>query len=76
MPNKITTIHAFIAEDEDGSEGICAFQSPGYGWMPMIGADADRILSLREYAEGISRSSGRPVKLIRFSVRSDLETIE
>lgn len=75
MQNKITTIHAFIAEEEDGSEGLCAFQSPGYGWIPMVAADPDRVQSLREYAEGIARSTGRPVKLIRFSVRSDLEVI-
>lgn len=75
MPDKIKTMTAFVSVDEDGNEGVCATFNPGMGWMPMVGADHARVESFRDLAKEIARTSGKPVKLVRFSVRSDLETI-
>jgi hypothetical protein len=43
--------------------------------MPLIGADMDRIKSLRSRAEMVRRITGYPVRLVRFSARDDLEVL-
>ena len=74
MP-KITEMFAFIAEDtgpED--EGVTAY-SLGAVWMPMVGADMARVNSLRPIAQQIASSSGKVVRLLRFTHREELETL-
>lgn len=73
-PFRITTIHAFTAIGEDGDEGIPAILLDGT-WMPMVCADQARLESMRPHAEAVAKSTGKAVKLVRFSVRSDIETI-
>jgi hypothetical protein len=80
MPNTphqvIEEMFAYIAKDPaDGSEGVTGFRGPD-GWMPMVGADIERALSLRDMAKAIARQSGQTVRLVRFSVREVLEVIE
>lgn len=77
MP-KITEISAFIAEDTGpDDEGITAsWAGPGQGWMPLVGADQARIASLRPLAQQLADSQGKPIKLVRFSVREVIEVIE
>lgn len=72
MP-RITEIFVFVAGPED-DEGVVAF-SNGLTWFPMVAADRARIESLRREAQEIANQSGKPVRLLRFSVREDLETI-
>ena len=63
----IDDIWAFVATDEAGNEGICAFYDNEHAtWLPMIGADEDRVESLRPTAEAIAEKTGRKVKLVRF----------
>lgn len=77
MP-KIEKIYAFIAEDNGpDDEGITAFLGPGGGmWMPMVAADLARVISLRPLAQDIARRSGKPVHLLEFSIRTELEVIQ
>ena len=70
---KIEVMYAFVVT-EAGGEGVCAFQSPG-GWIPMVGADMARMDSMRALAKTIARKTGQTIKLIKFSVREELETI-
>lgn len=65
MPQKITQMMAWICTEPDGQEGIPAIAS-GMGPLPLIGADVERIESMRPYAEQLA-ASGMPVKLVRFS---------
>lgn len=79
-PNKlrIKEIFAFVSEDEHGDEGICAFSTPA-GMMPMIGADPERIEDLRPIAKllaGQKQFTNKGIKLIKFTVREDLEVIQ
>lgn len=74
MPEKIDQMYAYIAQDPDGSEGITAFLAED-GWMPMVGADLKRAEALRPMAEILARESGRPIKLVRFEIRTELEDI-
>lgn len=75
MP-KITEIFAFVAEDSGpDDEGITAMQVGHQAWMPLIGGDMTRIDSLRKIAVGIARRTGKPIKLVRFTQREELEVI-
>lgn len=71
---KITTIHAFVATEDDGTDGIIG-EYMGGGWMPFVCADEARVDSLRPIAQQIVKQLKKPVKLVRFSVREDLEDI-
>jgi len=48
----------------------------GIGWMPFVAADITRLEELRPIAHSIAQTTGKPVYLIRLSVREDLETLE
>lgn len=77
MKRELKSLTAFVAVDpENGDEGICSFHTKRDGHMPMIGADDDRVRSLRPYAEAMAKSAGITIKLVRFTVREELETIQ
>ena len=73
MP-KITEMWAFISEDHPDDEGIISMHTI-QGWMPLVGADQARIESFRSLVEDIARQRKIKVKLVRFSVREDIEEI-
>jgi hypothetical protein len=72
---RIKDLHAFIAVDPtDDSEGIVGIRDPLTKTNePLIGADQDRIESHRPYVAEIAKATGQPIKLVRFSVREDVE---
>lgn len=73
---RLTAVWAWVAVDpEDDQEGICGFRTPT-GWLPMIGADEARIRQLRPIAEQLARASERPIQLVKFTTRENLEVIE
>ncbi len=74
-PFKIKTIHAFIAEDKDGQEGLVGMHTPD-GWVPFVCADEDRINSIRPIAEKIAQQQEKTIKLIKFSLREEIEVIK
>lgn len=64
---KITEVWAFISVNKNGNEGVCAFVDSHTGmWMPMVGADKDRVESLKPIAREIAANTGQKVKLIHF----------
>ena len=72
---RIDEMYAFIQLDPlDNTEGIIAFLT-SEGWMPMVGADMGRVRSLRERAQEVADQTGRPVQLVKFSTREELEMI-
>lgn len=76
MPLKIEEMFAFVSVDEKGDEGVCGFTNPETGeWIPMVGADMARVDSLKGMARSIARITGRPVKLIKFRDRLEVEDI-
>jgi hypothetical protein len=70
MKLRVDEIFAFVSEDADGDEGICAFVGEGGMWMPMVCADMARVDSLRPMAKAIRQKTGMKIKLVRFSKRS------
>lgn len=73
---KITEVYAFVSVDE-GGEGIIGqtIEMPGKGevFMPFVCADKARMESLKPIAKHVSRIGKKKVKLIRLSVREELE---
>lgn len=59
---KIEKIYAWVATEEDGGEGILGVQLTDV-FMPLVGADLERMESFRGYATAIGRVSNRPVAL-------------
>jgi len=74
MP-KITEMFAFICEDKGPNDEGVVGMSFGDWMMPLVGADIDRVKSLRPHARAIARKTGKKVKLIHFTHREDLEEI-
>lgn len=73
---RIEKLTAFTAVDPvDDAEGVVGVMQ-GMMEVPMIGADETRIKDLRVAAQQIANATGQPIKLVQFSVRKDLETIE
>lgn len=77
MTVRIEEMFAFIALDPaDDTEGVTAALRPNGEWMPMIGADMDRMNSLRPVAREIAKASGQRVTLCRFTTREELEAFD
>lgn len=74
MTLSIDSLWAYLAVNEEG-EGIIGELTPN-GWLPLVGADKERIASLRPLAERAAAASGRRVVLAKFSVREDIEIID
>jgi hypothetical protein len=73
---RVEQMYAYVVEDpEDNTEGIPAFIGP-LGPVPMVGADAARIRSLKPRAQKMATALGRPITLVRFEIRTELETID
>jgi len=77
MTKYIDQMYAFVVVDpEDDTEGITAFVDGGGMAMPMVGADMDRVDSLRPIAEGMAKNIGRSISVLRFSQRTEIEVIK
>ncbi len=72
---RIDSMFAFICLDDDGTEGIPAFMTPGGIAMPMVGADLQRVDSLRPIARQMVEA-GKKITLVKFSHRETLEEIQ
>jgi uncharacterized Zn finger protein len=72
---KITEVYVFASVDKDG-EGIIGHTAHIGGqnvFMPFVCADKARMESLKPMAKQIARDHNKKVKLIRLSVREELE---
>jgi hypothetical protein len=77
---QIDTLYAFVATDpEDLTEGVLALERPnglGTDYMPMVGADLERVNDLRPHAERAAREQNVQVRLLHFTAREEVEVIE
>jgi hypothetical protein len=67
----ITELYAFIAENESGKEGVMAWLTPEGVWLPMIGADMERVDSMRKIADAIAATSDTTYEVRKFVVKED-----
>ena len=77
MP-RIEELYAYIAHEkgDPDDEGLTAMMIRGDQWSPMVGADMERMMSLKPLAQGMATTTGQKITLVKFSVRTELETIE
>lgn len=73
-PLSIDQMWAYIAVGNRG-EGIAAMMDAS-GWIPLVGADEQRMNELRDYAQALADESGQQVTLARFSQREDVKVFE
>ena len=72
---RIEEMFVYVAEDSEG-EGIAAF-GPVEGMMiPLVGADVARSESIRAVAQFVADTSGRTLKILRFTTREQIGVIE
>lgn len=76
MTFRIESLTAFTQIGDDDEEGIIALLGPEGIWLPMIAADHERVASLRAHAEATAKITGRPVRLVRFTVGTVIEEIK
>jgi len=69
---RIEGMYAFTTIDEEGDEGIIAELMNGT-WFPFIGADMERMESLKERAKVVARTVGCKYTLKRFAYVETLE---
>ncbi len=76
MTLRIDHMFAFVQTDPtDDTEGITGFLAPDGTWMPMVGADLERVEQLMPIAQGIASATGREIKVLKFSVREEIQKI-
>jgi hypothetical protein len=73
---RIDSLFAFIVVDDDFTEGVPAVDVPGFGAMPMMGADLAMVDVFRPHARAWAFQNGKPVTLVHFSRRTVQETYQ
>ena len=59
---------AFCAEEKEGEEGVIGFKATTGDWIPLVGADMDRVKSLLHIAEEIGAEQNMTVVLKQFAL--------
>jgi hypothetical protein len=76
MP-KIDKLLAYVVADkDDDDEGVPAVMAPNGMMFPLMGADEERMRSLRTEAQHIADLQGKKIKLLRFTQLEVLDVIE
>lgn len=71
----IDQIWAFLSVDKnDNTEGVIGMQTD-MGNVPMIAADAVRLLSLMPVVENMAKQTGMTIRLVKFSTREEIKVI-
>lgn len=75
---KIEEIYAFVAEEElgEGIIGRTVVIDNQLVFMPFVCADKARMESLKPLALEIQKESGKKIKIIKMTKRTDLEVVE
>ncbi len=72
---KITEIYAFVSVDV-GGEGVVGMEinvNNRPTFMPFVCADLERVRDLRPIARDMAKQTGQKIKLIKLSVREEIE---
>ena len=66
----LSELYAFVADDRNG-EGVMAMKR-GFEWMPLIGADLERVKHLIPIAKKIAEDSKTTFRILLFNNRTDI----
>ena len=76
MSFRISHVDAFISLDPaTDEEGVCGFMGADGVMWPMVAANEERLTQLRPLARWVAQRSGRPVRLVRFTKREEMESV-
>lgn len=67
---RIESVWAYISQDEDGNEGVCAVNG-----LPLLAADPTRLAAIRGVAVRMKELTPKKIILIRLHQREDMEEI-
>lgn len=67
----ITELFLYVMSDSEDEEHIIAFQSFQTA-IPLIATDQIRVNSLRPIADSISASTGKPYRILRFTLAGEV----
>lgn len=73
---QIEELYAFIAVNEDGKEGICAFGNSPNEMHPMVFSDPELIENMKKMAKRIAGLGVVKIKFMKFTNATQLEMIE
>jgi hypothetical protein len=73
---RIDEMWVYVSIDSDGNEGVVGSYVPGSGWVPLMATDPQRLELIRPMALAVARQSGMRIRLVKFSSREVLETID
>jgi hypothetical protein len=73
MFRKINKVFAYVSIGRFGEGVITCLDEKTNQWLPLVGADLDRVKSLRPFAKRIARETGVDVMLIEFTSRREVE---
>ena len=74
-PKQITEIWAWVCTEPDGGEGIPAINRGDQIW-PLLGADKERVESMRPHALMVAQVNKLPVKLLKFTNMEVVEVLD
>lgn len=72
---RIEALWAYLSVDEGGEELVSAPMREGLLSVPLIAADKARLVGLKSFAISVVRALGKPVRLVKFWDRQDIEII-
>ena len=72
---KLDELFVYVMTDDDGTEGVAFFETAGGVKITMCAPEAKGARALRPIAEKIAEIHGRPLTLIRFDKRHDMEVL-
>ena len=76
MSFRISHVYAFISLDPaTDEEGVCGFMGADGVMWPMVAANEERLTQPRPIAHMIAQRTGRPVTLVRFTTREEMESV-
>jgi len=72
---RIETMWVMVVE-EGGEEGIPAIQGPDNMVLPLVGSDCSKLDHYRHIAQQIADDEGKPVRLLCFMERREIDVLE
>jgi hypothetical protein len=73
---RIEELYAFVAVGDDLEEGLVAIRDRDGAWKPLVTADYDKVLELKEPARAVARRERKRIRIVKFTRREDVELIE
>jgi hypothetical protein len=69
-------LFAYLVSDDDDEAGVAFWRTAGGETAPMIAPDRQAARSLEPIARRLAEMMDRPLTLVRFSRRQDVETFD